>query len=53
MPRAILLATVFSLSSPLLAEERTQRFDRDPGNQWLRSVINAEFGGGKSPVKRR
>jgi hypothetical protein len=31
MPRAILLAAVLILSSPLLAEERTQRFDRDPG----------------------
>ena len=29
------------------------RFDRDPGNQWLRSVINAEFGGGKLPAKRK
>jgi hypothetical protein len=31
MPRAVLLAVVLTLSSPLLAEERTQHFDRDPG----------------------
>jgi DNA-binding transcriptional LysR family regulator len=30
-----------------------ERFDRDPGNQWLRSVINAEFGGGKLTAKRK
>jgi DNA-binding transcriptional LysR family regulator len=29
-----------------------ERFDRDPGNQWLRSVINAKFGGGKSPGRK-
>ena len=36
-----------------IAQYWHERFDRDSGNQWLRSVINAEFGGGKSPVKRR
>src|SRR5215468_439437 len=29
-----------------------ERFDRDPGNQWLRTVINAEFGG-KPPGRKR
>jgi DNA-binding transcriptional LysR family regulator len=29
-----------------------ERFDRDPGNQWLRAAINAEFGG-KPPGRKR
>ena len=36
-----------------IAQYWHERFDRDPGNQWLRSVINAQFGGGKSPAKRK
>ena len=36
-----------------IAQYWHERFDRDPGNQWLRSVINAEFGGGKLSAKRR
>ena len=30
-----------------IAQYWHERFDRDAGNQWLRSVINAEFGGGR------
>lgn len=29
-----------------------ERFDRDPGNQWLRAAFNAEFGG-KPPGRKR
>ena len=36
-----------------IAQYWHERFDRDPGNQWLRSVINAEFGGGKSPERKK
>ncbi len=36
-----------------IAQYWHERFDRDPGNQWLRSVVNAQFGGGKSPAKKR
>lgn len=32
-----------------IAQYWHERFDRDPGNQWLRSVVNAQFGGGKLP----
>jgi len=35
-----------------IAQYWHERFDRDPGNQWLRSVINGQFGGGKPPAKR-
>lgn len=31
-----------------IAQYWHERFDRDPGNQWLRSLMNAQFGGGKS-----
>ena len=31
-----------------IAQYWHERFDRDPGNQWLRSVINTQFGGGKA-----
>src|SRR3954468_24937499 len=54
MPRAILLAAVFSLSSPLLAEERPQRFDRDPGwdghnnRRAQPRTIKQDFGYGKT-----
>jgi DNA-binding transcriptional LysR family regulator len=34
-----------------IAQYWHERFDRDPGNQWLRSVVNSEFGGGKSPAR--
>jgi len=34
-----------------IAQYWHERFDRDPGNQWLRSVVNAQFGG-KSPARR-
>jgi DNA-binding transcriptional LysR family regulator len=30
-----------------------ERFDRDPGNQWLRSVMNQQFGGGRDIVVRK
>jgi DNA-binding transcriptional LysR family regulator len=36
-----------------IAQYWHERFDRDPGNQWLRSVINVQFGGGKPPAKRK
>jgi DNA-binding transcriptional LysR family regulator len=36
-----------------IAQYWHERFDRDPGNQWLRSVFNARFGGGKLPSKRK
>lgn len=35
-----------------IAQYWHERFDRDPGNQWLRAVINAEFGG-KPPGRKR
>jgi DNA-binding transcriptional LysR family regulator len=36
-----------------IAQYWHERFDRDPGNQWLRSVFNAEFGSGrKSPPRK-
>jgi DNA-binding transcriptional LysR family regulator len=34
-----------------IAQYWHERFDRDPGNQWLRSIVNAQFGSGKSPAK--
>jgi DNA-binding transcriptional LysR family regulator len=34
-----------------IAQYWHERFDRDPGNRWLRSVVNAQFGGGKSLSK--
>jgi len=36
-----------------IAQYWHERFDRDPGNRWLRSIVNAEFGGGKLPTKRK
>jgi DNA-binding transcriptional LysR family regulator len=36
-----------------IAQYWHERFDRDPGNQWLRSVVHAEFGGGKTPARKR
>ncbi len=30
-----------------IAQYWHERFDRDPGNQWLRSIVNAQFGGGR------
>jgi DNA-binding transcriptional LysR family regulator len=36
-----------------IAQYWHERFDRDPGNQWLRSVVNTQFGGGKSPAGKR
>jgi len=30
-----------------IAQYWHERFDRDPGNQWLRSIINGQFGGGR------
>jgi DNA-binding transcriptional LysR family regulator len=36
-----------------IAQYWHERFDRDPGNQWLRSVFNIRFGGGKPPSKRK
>jgi DNA-binding transcriptional LysR family regulator len=36
-----------------IAQYWHERFDRDPGNQWLRSVFNAQFGSGrKSPLRK-
>jgi DNA-binding transcriptional LysR family regulator len=36
-----------------IAQYWHERFDRDPGNQWLRSVFNAQFGSGrKSPPRK-
>jgi DNA-binding transcriptional LysR family regulator len=36
-----------------IAQYWHERFDRDPGNQWLRSVVHAEFGDGKTPARKR
>ena len=30
-----------------IAQYWHERFDRDPGNQWLRAIFNEEFGGGR------
>lgn len=35
-----------------IAQYWHERFDRDPGNQWLRAAIHAEFGG-KPPGRKR
>jgi hypothetical protein len=35
-----------------IAQYWHERFDRDPGNQWLRAVFHAEFGG-KPPGRKR
>ena len=36
-----------------IAQYWHERFDSDPGNQWLRSVVNAQVGGGrKVPLQR-
>ncbi|WP_024519672.1 LysR family transcriptional regulator [Bradyrhizobium sp. Tv2a-2] len=34
-----------------IAQYWHERFDRDPGNQWLRSIVHSQFGGGKSPAR--
>jgi DNA-binding transcriptional LysR family regulator len=36
-----------------IAQYWHERFDRDPGNQWLRSVFNAQFGGGRMSSSRK
>jgi len=36
-----------------IAQYWHERFDRDPGNQWLRSVFNTEFGSGRRPPPRK
>jgi len=36
-----------------IAQYWHERFDRDPGNQWLRSVVHAKFGDGKTPARKR
>jgi DNA-binding transcriptional LysR family regulator len=42
-----LIRTPIKLPEFEIAQYWHERFDRDPGNQWLRSVINAQFGGGR------
>ncbi len=36
-----------------IAQYWHERFDRDPGNQWLRSVFNAQFGSGRKSPSRK
>jgi DNA-binding transcriptional LysR family regulator len=36
-----------------IAQYWHERFDRDPGNQWLRSIVNAQFGGGRKTPARK
>jgi DNA-binding transcriptional LysR family regulator len=36
-----------------IAQYWHERFDRDPGNQWLRAIFNEEFGGGRKQPSRK
>jgi len=36
-----------------IAQYWHERFDRDPGNQWLRSILNELFGGGRKQPSRK
>jgi DNA-binding transcriptional LysR family regulator len=36
-----------------IAQYWHERFDRDPGNQWLRSILNEQFGGGRKQPSRK
>jgi DNA-binding transcriptional LysR family regulator len=36
-----------------IAQYWHERFDRDPSNQWLRSILNAQFGGGRKEPWRK
>jgi DNA-binding transcriptional LysR family regulator len=36
-----------------IAQYWHERFDRDPGNQWLRSILNEQFGSGRKQTSRK
>jgi DNA-binding transcriptional LysR family regulator len=36
-----------------IAQYWHERFDRDPGNQWLRAIFNEEFGSGRKQPWRK
>ena len=48
-----LIAPPIKLPAFEIAQYWHERFDRDPGNQWLRSLVNAQFGSGRKAPPHR